>query len=114
MGDNGRIMMIFTQPDGSLRSIAQPPGASVMEAAVEHEIAGIEAQCYGAGVCGTCHVYVDEAWLAASGIRSEWEQAMLDALPLARANSRLACQIVVSAAIDGVRLTVPERQESLE
>jgi ferredoxin, 2Fe-2S len=114
MSDNGRVAIAFTQPDGSVRSIAKSPGASVMETAIEHEIAGIEAQCYGAGVCGTCHVYVDEPWLAATGSKSDWEQAMLDVLPLARANSRLSCQIKLSVAIAGAHFTIPERQESLE
>ena len=85
-----------------------------MEAAVEHEVAGIEAQCYGAAVCGTCHVYVEDGWLQASGCKREWEQAMLDALPLARSNSRLSCQIVLSDQLDGAEFVLPERQESLE
>ncbi len=85
-----------------------------MEAAVENEITGIEAQCYGAGVCGTCHLYVADDWLGAAGAKSEWEQAMLHALPLARPNSRLSCQIVLSEQIDGAHFVLPERQESLE
>ena len=85
-----------------------------MEAAVEHEVAGIEAQCYGAAVCGTCHVYVAEEWLEATGSKGEWEQAMLDALPLARPNSRLSCQIVLIDRLDGAEFVLPERQESLE
>lgn len=85
-----------------------------MEAAVEHEVAGIEAQCYGAGVCGTCHVYVADEWLAATGEKSDWEQAMLDALPLARATSRLSCQIVLGEQLEGAAFALPEHQESLE
>lgn len=108
------VKVTFTDQAGHSRSIEQGPGASLMEAAVENEIQGIEAQCYGAGVCGTCHVYVDEAWLAATGEKSGWEQDMLAALPLARANSRLSCQIVLSDRIDGAQVYLPERQESLE
>lgn len=85
-----------------------------MEAAVEHEVAGIEAQCYGAGVCGTCHVYVADEWLAATGGKSDWEQSMLDALPLARPNSRLSCQIVLGERLEGADFALPEFQESLE
>ncbi len=85
-----------------------------MEAAVENEITGIEAQCYGAAVCGTCHVFVGEEWFERTGNKGEWEQAMLDALPLARANSRLSCQIVLSDRLDGAHFVLPERQEPLE
>lgn len=107
------MSVTFVDLAGNSRTIEQAPGASVMEAAVENEVLGIEAQCYGAGVCGTCHVHVEEAWLAATGERSAWEQDMLDALPLATATSRLSCQIVLSERIDGARFFLPERQESL-
>jgi 2Fe-2S ferredoxin len=109
-----KVSVTFREPSGTLRSISHAPGTSVMEAAIEHEIAGIEAQCYGAGVCGTCHVYVEPEWFAATGSRSDWEQDMLDALSLSQANSRLSCQIVLSEGIDGAHFVVPERQESLE
>jgi 2Fe-2S ferredoxin len=108
------VKVTFTDHRGASLTIDHPPGASLMEAAVEHEIAGIEAQCYGAGVCGTCHVVVGQEWFAASGGRSDWEQAMLDALPLARATSRLSCQIVLSEHLDGAEFSLPQRQESLE
>ena len=108
------VRVTFTDGEGRSATIEQGPGASVMEAAVEKEIQGIEAQCYGAGVCGTCHVYVEDEWFAATGAKSDWEQAMLDALPLSRPNSRLSCQITLSDAIDGARFGLPERQESLE
>jgi len=85
-----------------------------MEAAVEHEVAGIEAQCYGAGVCGTCHVIVAEQWFTATGRKTDWERAMLDALPLARATSRLSCQIVLGERLEGAAFALPEYQESLE
>ena len=94
--------------------IEHQPGTSLMEAAVENEVIGIEAQCYGAGVCGTCHVYAGEGWFAGTGSKTDWEQAMLDALPLARPTSRLSCQIVLSDQLDGAHFALPERQESLE
>lgn len=108
------VKVTFIDHEGRTTTIEHGAGTSVMEAAVEKEVQGIEAQCYGAGVCGTCHVYVDEDWFALTGAKSDWEQDMLDALPLSRATSRLSCQIVLSQAIDGAHFTLPERQESLE
>ena len=108
------VRVTFTDHLGSKVAIDHAPGCSVMEAAVENEISGIEAQCYGAAVCGTCHVYVEERWFEATGSKGEWEQAMLEALPLARPGSRLACQIVLSDQLDGAEFELPERQESLE
>ena len=108
------VTITFTDQNGTSHTIRHAPGSSVMEAAVENEVTGIEAQCYGAGVCGTCHVFVDKAWLGKTGQKSDWEQDMLDALPLSRPNSRLSCQIVLSDAIDGAGFVLLERQESLE
>jgi 2Fe-2S ferredoxin len=107
------VRITLTDHLGTSTVIEHAAGCSVMEAAVEHEVSGIEAQCYGAGVCGTCHVLVEADWFEQIGAKSEWEQAMLDALPLSRSNSRLSCQIVLSDHIDGARFVLPEHQESL-
>ncbi len=87
------------------------PGSSVMEAAVAWDAPGIEAQCYGAGVCGTCHVYACERSIALSP-KSEWEVQMLSDLPLARADSRLSCQIRFDERLDGAEFRIPERQDA--
>ena len=109
-----RVCVTIIDSLGAPRSIVSRLGVSLMEMAIEHAVSGIEAQCYGATVCGTCHVHVGEAWLAATGRPGDWEQAMLDELVLARPDSRLACQIMVSAALDGAHFSVPDRQEALQ
>lgn len=88
-------------------------GASLMEAAVAREVPGIEAQCYGAGVCGTCHVYARGSILERLPAKSAWEAEMLDNLPLARPESRLACQIRFQEAFDGAEFETPERQDAM-
>ena len=113
MSGASRVRLVFADVAGNRRQIEHAPGSSVMEAAVEHDIAGIEAQCYGAAVCGTCHVYVEAERFADTGSRSPWEVEMLDALALSRPNSRLSCQIRVDPAIDGMVFTLPERQDAL-
>jgi 2Fe-2S ferredoxin len=42
------------------------------------------------------------------------EEGMLENAWEPRANSRLSCQIHVAAALDGLQVTVPERQNLLE
>ena len=62
-------------------------------------------------MCATCHVYVDEAWLGRLPPMSDEEDALLDgAAAERRANSRLSCQIKLSADLDGLILRLPERQ----
>lgn len=83
-------------------------GFSVMEGAVRNSIPGIDAECGGACACGTCQVYVDEAWLAATGERSESEEAMLEFAQDVAANSRLSCQIKVTDQLDGLIVRMPQ------
>jgi 2Fe-2S ferredoxin len=86
-------------------------GLSVMEGAVRNGIPGIDADCGGGCACGTCHVFVDPAWLERTGPRTEPERDMLDALDATRPNSRLACQLKVTTSLDGLVVAMPERQE---
>ncbi len=60
--------------------------------------------------CATCHVYVDEAWRDQTGERSTMEVSMLDFAEGVKPNSRLACQIKVSDALDGLIVQMPESQ----
>ncbi|HMO69350.1 MAG TPA: 2Fe-2S iron-sulfur cluster-binding protein [Novosphingobium sp.] len=103
----------FTQPDGTSAAISIRPGNTVMEAAVAREVPGIDAQCYGAGVCGTCHVMVAEDVAPLLDPPSQWESDILACLELAGPGSRLACQIRFAEAIDGACFTVPERQDAI-
>jgi 2Fe-2S ferredoxin len=94
-----------------MRSIDADNDSSVMRAAVSHRIRGIAAECGGNGICATCHVYVEEAWLKRLGPISEDEDALLDSTASARLpSSRLSCQIRVTPALDGLTLRLPERQ----
>jgi 2Fe-2S ferredoxin len=85
-------------------------GSTVMENAVRNLVPGIDAECGGACACATCHVYVDEAWTEATGTPAPMEEDMLDFAYDVRPNSRLSCQIKVTAALDGLVVRIPERQ----
>ena len=100
----------FVDHNGATRTVDVENGATVMEAAIRNAIPGIEAECGGACACATCHVYVDEAWRETTGGPSPMEEDMLDFGYDVRENSRLSCQIKVTDALDGLKVTVPERQ----
>lgn len=100
----------FTQLDGTEQTVDAENGMTVMEAAIKNMVPGIDADCGGACACATCHVYVDENWLEAAGEREEMEEDMLDFAFDVRDNSRLSCQIKVSDDLDGLKVTVPEKQ----
>ena len=104
------VKINFTDHAGTTRTVDVDVGATVMEAAIRNAVPGIEAECGGACACATCHVYVDEAFKEAVGEPEPMEEDMLDFAFDVRPNSRLSCQIRVRDELDGLVVTVPERQ----
>ena len=100
----------FVSHDGNSQEVDAENGSTVMESAIKNSIPGIEAECGGACACATCHVYVDEAWKDVVGEPEVMEEDMLDFAWEMKPNSRLSCQIKVSDALDGLIVTVPEKQ----
>ena len=100
----------FIQPDGQSQTVEAEPGLTVMEAAKMNNIPGIEAECGGACACATCHVYVDDAWRAKTGKPEAMEEDMLDFAFDVHEESRLCCQIKVTAALNGLIVRVPAKQ----
>jgi 2Fe-2S ferredoxin len=100
----------FIEFDGTAHEVDVPAGGSVMEAAVNNSVPGIDADCGGACACATCHVFVGEQWLDKVGSRSDMEQSMLDFAENVRNNSRLSCQIPLTEELDGLVVNMPEAQ----
>ena len=85
-------------------------GLTVMEGAVQNDIPGIDADCGGGMACATCHVYVKEDWLDKLPTKEDGEEDMLDMAYEPKQNSRLSCQLIVSDELDGLEVTIPEKQ----
>ncbi|MBC6403117.1 MAG: (2Fe-2S)-binding protein [Hyphomonadaceae bacterium] len=100
----------FIDHTGTSRNVEAKNGASIMEAAVQNMIPGIDADCGGACACATCHVYVDEAWTSSLKDKDDMEESMLDFAEMVQGNSRLSCQILMSDDLDGIIVTTPESQ----
>ena len=101
----------YVTPDGARQNLDVAEGASVMQGAIRNGIEGIVAECGGNAMCATCHVYVDEDQLPLLPEITEEEDALLDGTASERRpNSRLSCQIPVTAALDGLVVQLPDRQ----
>jgi 2Fe-2S ferredoxin len=100
----------YIEHNGKEHVIDVPVGQTVMEGATKHAVPGIDADCGGACACATCHVYVDAAWLEKTGKPSGMEQSMLDFAADVEPNSRLSCQIKVTAELDGLVVKLPSSQ----
>ena len=102
--------VFFVLSDGREQAVHGSLGASVMQTATGAGVPGIVAECGGSAMCATCHVYVDEAFKDIVGSPEPMEEDMLDFAFDVRPNSRLSCQIRVRDELDGLVVTVPERQ----
>ncbi len=100
----------YIEHDGTEHVIDVPEGWSVMEGAVKNLVPGIDADCGGDCACATCHVTVDDAWLEKLPPKEDMEETMLEFAPEVDENSRLACQIKVTAALDGFVVRMPKSQ----
>ncbi len=101
----------YIDPHGTSHTLEGDDGVSLMDLAVKNGVPGIIAECGGNLNCASCHVYVDEAWTARVGSPSDDEVEMLEgALSDFLPNSRLSCQVPLSAELDGVLVTVAPEQ----
>jgi 2Fe-2S ferredoxin len=96
----------FRLPDGSARSYDVAAGLTLLDVARIHDLA-IEGACGGSMACATCHVVVDNGFAAMLPAPSAEEEDMLDFAAEVQRNSRLGCQVRLTAALDGLTVTVP-------
>ncbi len=101
----------YIEPDGRAVTLEVANDASVMSAAMNAGLEGIEAQCGGNMSCATCHCYVQAPWLRKLPPPSTDERLMLKNVAAEmRDNSRLSCQLIVRPELDGLTVQLPERQ----
>ena len=98
--------MTFVERDGTRREVEAPLGLSVLEIAHRHGV-DVEGACEGSLACSTCHVVIDPAWSPKLAKPTEDEEDMLDLAFGLEATSRLGCQIVMTAALDGLVVKLP-------
>ncbi|WP_062768805.1 2Fe-2S iron-sulfur cluster-binding protein [Sphingopyxis terrae] len=106
------IKVIFVSADGSRRSVEIDEGLTAREAALFNNVPGIDGDCGGVCACATCHVHVDHAWINQVGLPEEggMEDDLIQFAEGATETSRLACQIPMIPALDGLVLHLPKLQ----
>ena len=87
---------------------------SLMEGAVLNDVPGIIGLCGGICSCATCHCYIGPEWQDKLQPPSDGELAMLDRAFDRRPESRLGCQVIVTEALDGMVVHLPEHQSTGE
>jgi len=98
--------------DGTEHVVDVPEGENVMRGAIYNGVEAITGECGGGLSCATCHCYIDDAWVEkVGGPSSEAEAELLEsAAAEVKPNSRLGCQIDMTAELDGLVVRLPENQ----
>jgi len=108
------IRVRFASADGgATREVRADPGARLLEVA-QADGQPLEGTCEGQMACSTCHVIVDPDDFARLPAASEEEEDMLDLAAGATRTSRLACQIVLTPALDGLTVRVPAEHRDMQ
>ena len=92
--------------DGTEHRVEGETGLSVMEVIRENGFDELLALCGGCCSCATCHIHVDEQWIAALPPLSADEDDLLDSSDHRGASSRLSCQLTFGPELDGLRVRI--------
>ena len=94
----------YIEFDGAEYSVEVAEGISLMQGAKDNLIEGIVAEC------GTCHCIIEPQWAEVAGSAGNEEAELLALLDITEPTSRLSCQVKVTAAMEGMRVRLPESQ----
>ena len=98
--------VIVTDRKGVEEALDIRPDLTLMQTITDAGISDLLALCGGVCSCATCHVYVDGNFASALTPMSDDESCLLDGSSHRQASSRLSCQIRMSPALDGLRVTI--------
>jgi ferredoxin len=107
------ITVTFVGVDGSKRVSTAKIGDRLLEIAQVND-QPLEGTCEGQMACSTCHIIVDADWFPKLPKAREEEEDMLDMAACATRTSRLACQIVLTEALDGLVVKIPGESRNLQ
>ena len=103
----------FITAKGERVAAEAEPGTRLLEVAQATGMP-LEGTCEGQMACSTCHVIVAPEWFDRLTPASEDEEDMLDLAADVARTSRLSCQIVLDAALDGLEVRMPGESHDMQ
>lgn len=95
----------FIQSNGE-HVVVEDAIGTLMEVATDHNVDGITGDCGGVCSCSTCHVYIPVEWQEIVERAEDQELDTLEFNEHSKSNSRLCCQIEMTAELDGLVVEV--------
>lgn len=108
----GSVKVVFIDRGGVRTELSGAVGVPLMQLAKSHGI-DMEGACEGCMACSTCHVVVEKEWFAKLPTAAEAEVDMLDLTYGVGATSRLSCQIILTPALDGLVVRLPQTTRNM-
>jgi ferredoxin-2, mitochondrial len=105
------VSITFIHPDGKTRTVAQARvGESLLQTTKRNDDIDLEGACEGVCACSTCHLILPADVYNSDQIEepSEDEEDMLDMAFGLTETSRLGCQVIVTPAMDGMVVEMPQ------
>ena len=93
---------------GEESTIEAPVGRTLMEVIRDNGFDELLALCGGCCSCATCHVNIDASFMDKLPKMSDDENDLLDSSEHRDDNSRLSCQVPITAALDGMKVTIAQ------
>ena len=91
---------------GEEKTVEADAGLSVMEAIRDNVFDELLALCGGCCSCATCHIHIEASYMDKLPKMSDDENDLLDSSDHRDEFSRLSCQVPVTAALEGCRVTI--------
>ena len=93
----------YIEPDGTRVELEADDG-NLMELAIGNGVDGVSSSCGGMASCAACLIKIPQKWQAKLEEKEEDEVDALEFMDGVGPDSRLACQIEISDAIDGIEV----------
>lgn len=103
------MVMIFFHKAEEITKVEATVGDTLLKVAQKNNIE-LFGGCDGAGVCGTCHIYLESTYMPKIekyAKKTDEEMNILEGIPKSGENSRLACQVVIQEDLEGMRVILP-------
>ncbi len=104
------MKIVFKEHSGAVHEVEGNEGETLMDAAMNNMVPGIDGDCGGDCACGTCHVFIAPEFLDKLDAIDGEEELLIGMTPDKEDNSRLSCQVKLTDDLDGMEVTLPEFQ----
>ena len=108
------IRVRFVSADGAAVSEVEAKAGDRLLEIAQNDGQPLEGTCEGQMACSTCHVIVAADHFGRLPAAREEEEDMLDLATGATRTSRLACQIVLTEAMDGLTVRIPGESRNMQ